>query len=177
MNISYDEVKVDSEKLIDAALSSTNTIPSFFAPLGYLKYHLLAYVAFSALALYIPDVGGDVMMVLGVLIFGFLNWLFIFGFASGYVTLFAMVSNPAVRGLKLTKIISAKLKVYGIAWLALIFILGLVSIVSDINIGALVFGNFVFSILGFFILNIDLSRYQLSALMGAVSAIKDKAGY
>jgi len=101
-----------------------------------------------------------------------MNWLFIFAFASGYVNLFNMISLPEVRDLTLTKVLSSKLKAYGFAWLLAIVALGLVSITTEVNIGALVFGNFAISLLGLFILTIDLSRFQLSGLIGAASAVK-----
>lgn len=172
MNISYDEIIADSRVLVEAAMSSNRDVPSFFSPLKYLKYHFALYILFAALSFFLPDLSGDYLIGLGALVFGLLNWLFIFGFTSGYVSLFDMVSNPVVKELKLTKIISFKLKAYGVAWLTLLVALGLASITTELNIGALVFGNFIITIIGLFILSIDLSRFQLSGLMGVVSAMK-----
>lgn len=176
MNITYDEIKADSKVLAEAAMNSNRIVPSFFSPLKYLKYHFAIYILFAALTFFIPDMSGDYLIGLGALMFGLLNWLFIFGFASGYVSLFAMISTPGAKGLKLIKIISFKLKAYGLAWLALLVTLGVVSITTGLSIGALVFGNFIFTLLGFFILSIDLSRFQLSGLIGLVSAAKNHLG-
>ena len=176
MNISHDEIKADSKVLAEAAMSSSSTVPSFFLPLSYLKYHFAVYIVFAALSFFLPDMSGDSLIGLGVLGFGLLNWLFIFGLASGYVSLFAMVSNPDVKGLKLTKVISSKLKAYGIVWFCLLVVLGLASINTGLSIAVLVFGNFILTIFGLFILNIDLSRFQLSGLIGAASAIKTHYG-
>lgn len=176
MNISYNEIKADSKVLAEVAINSSRMVPSFFSPFKYLKYHFATYILFAVLTFFIPDMSGDYLIGLGVLAFGLLNWLFIFGFASGYVSLFAMISTPEAKDLKLTKIISFKLKVYGLAWLALLVTLGIVSLTTGLSIGALVFGNFIFTLLGLFILSIDLSRFQLSGLIGLVSAAKSHLG-
>lgn len=172
MNISYDEIKSDSQTLAEAALSSKRMVPSFFEPLKHLKYHFLTYLFFAVLSFFLPDMSGDYLIGLGVLGFGLMNWLFIFAFTSGYVNLFNMISIPEVRDLTLTKVLSSKLKAYGFVWFLAIVALGLGSVTTEINIGALVFGNFALSLLGLFILTIDLSRFQLSGLIGAASAIK-----
>lgn len=153
-------------------MSSKRIAPSFFNPLKCLRYHLTVYLIFAVLSFFFPDMGGEVLIGVGVLFFGVVNWIFIFAFTSGYVNLYSMVNIPEVKELTLTKILSSKLKAYGLVWFGFIVILGVVSITTNINIGALVFGNFAFSLLGLFILTIDLSRFQLSGLFGAVSAIK-----
>ena len=173
MNISYDEIKSDSQKMTEAALSSKRMVPSFFEPLKYLKYHFFTYLFFAALSFFLPDMSGDYLIGLGVLGFGLMNWLFIFAFASGYVNLFNMVSIPEVKDLTLTKVLHSKLKAYGVTWFLVIVALGVISITTEINIGALVFGNFALSLLGLFVLTIDLSRFQLSGLIGAASSIKN----
>lgn len=172
MNISYEEIESDSKKIAEAAMSSKRVVPSFFYPLKCLRYHFAIYLIFAALSFFFPDMSGDYLIGLGVLAFGLFNWLFIFAFASGYVNLFNMASNPEVKELALTKILTSKLKVYGLVWFGLIVVLGLISITTEINIGALVFGNFAISLLVLFILTIDLSRFQLSGLLGTASAVK-----
>ncbi|MEA5105705.1 hypothetical protein [Pantoea sp. S18] len=173
MNISYDEIKSDSKVMAEAILSSKKIVPSFFYPLKCLRYHLSVYLIFAVLSFFLPDMNGDILIGLGVLAFGLLNWVFIFAFSSGYVNLFSMINTPEVRGLKLTKVLVSKLKTYSLVWLVLMVVLGMVTITTEINIGALVFGNFVLTLVGLFILTIDLSRFQLSGLLGTASAVKN----
>lgn len=66
-----------------------------------------------------------------------------------------------------------KIKHYGLVWAALIVLLGVGSAVTELNVALLVIGNFVGSILLMFAFNADISRYQISAVMGAVSAVRD----
>lgn len=174
MQINYEEIRNDSKKITDSMMSSKQCVPSFFEPMRYVKYHILTYLIFALLSFFFPDASGDIMIGIAILGFGLLHWFFIFCFISGYVGLFAMVSSSDVKELKLSRIISKKVKSYGIAWLMIITLLGLVSVTTELNIGALVFGNFLFSIFGFFIFNLDISRYQVAGLFGALSAAKDK---
>lgn len=173
MKISYEEIRSDSEKITDSMLSSKQYVPSFFEPVKCVKYHMLTYLVFALLSFFLPDTKGDILIGLVILGFGMLHWFFIFCFISGYVGLFTMISSPEVKELKLTRIISKKVKTYGISWLVIIVMLGLVSVTTELNIGALVFGNFLLSIFGFFVFNLDISRYQISALIGAASAVRD----
>lgn len=173
MKISYEEIRSDSKKITDSMLSSKQYVPSFFEPMKCVKYHMLTYLLFSLLSFFLPDMNGDILIGLVILGFGLLNWFFIFCFISGYAGLFAMISFPDVKELKLSRIFSKKVKAYGISWLLIIILLGLVSVTTEMSIGALVFGNFLFSIFGFFVFNLDVSRYQLAGLFGALSAAKN----
>ncbi|WP_350262714.1 hypothetical protein AAF463_23815 (plasmid) [Pantoea sp. BJ2] len=172
MKITYDEIKRDSE-VIAVEISSTNReIPSFFSPIKRIKYHLILYSFFSFLSYFLSPASEDKLVWFGILVFGALNWFFLMGFIFGYDYLFSMISSQKIKNLKLVKIFKRKLISYGIAWFLAIGVLGVISLSSELSIGALVIGNFLITIFGLFIFNIDASRYQLAGLLGTASAIK-----
>lgn len=175
MKITYDEISSESKLIINAMSSSQKTVPSAFHPLKrvlghfslYMLFCLISYISFT---LKYDDSKGEWFLFFG---FGVLNWLFIFAFFYGYEVLFSMVDEKQVSELKIVKIMKAKVKRYGIVWAALIFLLGVGAVITELNVALLVMGNFVGSILLMFIFNIDISRYQISAIVGAIGAVKD----
>ena len=84
-----------------------------------------------------------------------------------------MIDEKKVDSLKIVKIMKGKVKHYGLAWAVLIILLGVGSAITELNVALLVVGNFVGSILLMFVFNMDISRYQVSAIVGAISAVKD----
>ena len=84
-----------------------------------------------------------------------------------------MIDDQSVSELKIVKIIKNKIKNYGIFWSVCIVLLGVVGAMTEFNIALLVVGNFIGSLFLIFTFNVDVSRYQLSALIGAVSAVRD----
>lgn len=172
MNIKYDEVRTDSQKITEAMLSSAKMVPSMFKFIHVIKYQLCLYLAFVILSAFMLSKSDRIDIWLGVLAFGFLHWLFLFNFVSGYANLFSMLKENSLQNLKLVKILSKKIKVYGWLWAIGIFISGVLSVFSELNLGALVFGNFIVSILILMVFSIDVSRFQISSLVGSLSAVK-----
>lgn len=174
MRITYDEIKRDSQVIAAEVGSSSKEIPSFFSPLKRIKFQLALYFVFSLLSYFFSPASEDKLVWFGVFGFGVLNWMFLTGFIFGYDYLFSMISSQKIRDLKLVKIIKRKVNAYGLVWLGAIGGLGLISLFTELSIGGLVIGNFLVTIFGLFIFNIDISRYQLAGLLGVSEAVKKK---
>ncbi|UIL55057.1 hypothetical protein LZU96_23125 (plasmid) [Pantoea agglomerans] len=175
MKITYDEISSESKLIVNAMSSSQKVVPSAFHPLKRVLGHFLLYmffclISYISFALKYDDSKGEWFLFFG---FGFLNWLFIFAFFYGYEVLFSMIDEKKVDSLKIVKIMKGKVKHYGLAWAVLIILLGVGSAITELNVALLVVGNFVGSILLMFVFNMDISRYQVSAIVGAISAVKD----
>ncbi|MCW1877166.1 hypothetical protein OMR58_22215 [Erwinia sp. INIA-01] len=173
MNITYSEVKSDSAKIVESILSSDREIPSLKRIVGVLKYHIALYVFFATLSFFLPKVDKGSGVFFLVAAFGVMHWFLLVSLMSSYATLFFMVRDTKVKELKLMVLVRSKIKSYSMVWAFGIVLLGLISISTELNIGALVFGNLIISVLGLIIFNLDMSRFQISSLLGAISAAKD----
>ncbi|MBK4768981.1 MAG: hypothetical protein FT726_04765 [Pantoea sp. Morm] len=174
MKITHKEIRHDTEEITKLALTSDKEIPSFLSPIKRLKFHLIIFYLFSAMTLFFMPQNADFLTWVGLLGFGTLNWIFILGYLFGYDYLFSMVNSPAIRELKLVKIMAKKIHAYGLIWLISIIILGVASLVTELSIGSLVIGNFILTLLGIMIFSVDVSRYQLSGVVGVVSGFRSK---
>ncbi|ARJ44399.1 hypothetical protein B1H58_20475 (plasmid) [Pantoea alhagi] len=172
MKMTYGEVKKDAGHIIEAMASSNREVPSFFHPLKRISMHLFLFLFFCGVDYALFDNHKDGATATWLFSFGFgvVNWIFLLAFFYGYENIFIMLSDARVSELKLVKLIRRKVKMYGSAWFILIALLGLMSMFDKLNIDILVFGNFLTSLLLLFIFSVDMSRYQISALIGAVSA-------
>lgn len=172
MRLTYDQIRKDSEIIALEFGAAKSEIPSFFSPLKRVRVILVFYFICSVLTYFFLPQGSDKLAWFGMFTFGVINWLFILGFVFGYDYLFSMVSNQKTQELKLVRVIRKKLHCYGLVWLGLLTILAGVSVFSELNVAALVIGNFLITLFGLFIFNVDISRYQVAGLIGASSAIK-----
>lgn len=173
MNISYDEVASDSKKLAEAMLSSREFVPTLFNGLNSFRIQISIYIAFVVASFFFLEKGARIDIWFGVVAFGLMHWVFLLTYASGYLNLYSMINKKVVEDLKLVRVLTGKFKVYGWVWSISIFLLGVVSLSTELNVAAIVFGNFIVSILGTIIFNLDMSRFQIPSLLGAISAAKD----
>lgn len=171
MKITYDEIKKDSEKIALEMGRSESEVPSLLSPLKRIALHLVVYFLFSFLSYFLLPEGSDKLSWVGMFLFGLLNWMFIVGFLSGYEFMFRIVSTTKLMELKFVKLIKRKVRNYGFVWLISLAILGGISLTTEMNLGAIVLGNFILSLLGLLIFNVDMARYQLSSVLGAASAL------
>lgn len=171
MRITYDEIKRDSERIALEVGSSEKEVPSFFFPIKRIGLLLIVYFLFAGISYFLMPKGSDKLAWFGVLAFGVFNWVFIAAFIFGYEFIFNIVNTPEVNELKLVRVLKRKVRAYGMVWLIVLVLLGLTSLVTDMNLGALVIGNFIFSLLGLLIFNVDISRYQISGALGVISAL------
>ncbi|MDT0177837.1 hypothetical protein Q9R34_17565 [Enterobacter sp. BRE11] len=171
MRMTYDEIKNDSEVIALQFGLSKKEVPSFFSPLKRMGLHLLVYFLFSFFSYFLMPEGSDKLAWFCALAFGVVNWIFIIGFIFGYEFIFSVVNDPKVNELKLVKVLKRKVRAYGMVWLVSLVLLGGVSLVTEMNLGALVIGNFIISLIGLLLFNVDISRYQISGMLGVASAL------
>lgn len=175
MKITYDEISSDSKKIVNAMSSSKRVVPSAFHPLKRVLKLFSLFLLFCGVdyVVFVREHQDSIGEWLLFFAFGVINWLFLFAFFYGYEIIFSMLDEKSVSELKFVKIIKRKIKNYGVFWAACIALLGIVGAMTEFNIGLLVIGNFVGSLFLIFTFNVDISRYQISALIGAVSAVRD----
>lgn len=173
MNISYEEVTSDSRRITEAMLSSKKMIPPFFKVFGFLRYQVLIYIAFAVASFLSLGPDDRIEIWLSVIVFGLLHWFFLFIYLSSYMIFLSVIEGGNLKDLKLVRIISVKIKVYGCVWAAAIFVLGVVSVSTELNVAAIVIGNFILSIFGLMVFNFDVSRFQIPSLVGALAAAKE----
>ncbi|NIF23930.1 hypothetical protein [Candidatus Pantoea multigeneris] len=172
--VTYREIEDESKEIVALMASSEQTVPRFFSFFKWIKYHFFIYVILAVICLFELDVAKYGWSWLLVFSFGLLNWFFISAFVSSYSNMFSMLESEKLKDFKLCKILARKIKTYGVSWFAFLILMGAVGVFTELNVAAIVIGNFVFSIFCFFIFNIDISRYQISGLLGAISAVKEK---
>jgi len=102
------------------------------------------------------------------------HWFVILSLTSSYTNLFNMIEVEKLKSLELAKVISGKVKAYGVIWFAAIVVFGLSGVLTEWSILPLVMGNFIATFLLFIVFNMDISRYQVSTIIGAVKAIRNK---
>lgn len=103
-----------------------------------------------------------------------LFWLFIALFVSSYKQNLSMLPKDAEERFEIVRIYKSKMKSYYIFWNAIIFLAGVVSVVTNLNVLALFVLTFSCSFFLVIFFNIDVSRYQLASAFGILSAVEEK---
>ncbi len=172
--ITYEQVEKDSKAIASLMSESKREIPSFFSTFGRVKLHFIAYCTFSALSYFSLPTQDGFLLWLFFVFFGLFHWLVIFAFVSSYAGIFSMLDENMLSRFELSRVIGKKVKAYGVVWFFIIFVLGVVSMISEWSVIPLVIGNFITTLIALFVFNMDVSRYQISGIFGAVSAAKEK---
>lgn len=179
MNITYNEIRRDTESIVKAMALSNRDVPSFLTPFKRVSAYLSLFLIFIAIDyfLYNDQKDGSELYWFFSFGFGILNWIFLIGFIYGYESIFAVIKDEKISELKLIKLVRQKVRVYAGVWFAAILLLGILSVFDKLNVDILVFGNFIISLLLLFIFNLDMSRYQIPALIGSLNAISKTFKY
>jgi len=172
--MTYTQIEKDAQEIIGAIGTTEREVPSFFGMFSKVKYHLFAYCAFSALSFFTLPQPKNVSLWLFFVAFGMFHWFVILSLTSSYTNLFNMIEVEKLKSLELAKVISGKVKAYGVIWFAAIVVFGLSGVLTEWSILPLVMGNFIATFLLFIVFNMDISRYQVSTIIGAVKAIRNK---
>lgn len=172
--MTYSQIERDSKEIIIAIGSTEKEVPSFFGMFSKVKYHFIAYCIFGALSFFSLPQPKSIGLWLFFVAFGMFHWLVILSLTSSYANLFNMIGADKLKRLELAKVITGKVRAYGVVWFAAIVAFGLSSILTEWSILPLVAGNFVATFLLFIIFNMDISRYQVPAIIGAVKAVRNK---
>lgn len=179
MNITYNEIRRDTESIIKAMALSNREVPSFLNSFKRISAHLGLFFIFIAIDYCVFNGNKDSSELYWFFSFGFgvINWIFLIGFIHGYEGVFTIIKEEKISELKLIKLIRRKVRVYTGVWFTAILLLGLMSVFDKLNVDILVFGNFVISLLLLLVFNLDMSRYQFSALIGSLNAISKTIKY
>lgn len=172
--MTYTQIEKDAQEIISAIGTTEREVPSFFGMFSKVKYHLFAYCAFSALSFFTLPQPKNISLWLFFVAFGMFHWLVILSLTSSYTNLFNMIEEEKLKSLELAKVISGKLRAYGVIWFAAIVVFGLSGVLTEWSILPLVMGNFIATFLLFIVFNMDIARYQVSTIIGAVKAIRNK---
>lgn len=173
--MTYAQIERDSKEIINSMNSAEREVPSFFGMFGKVKYHFFAYCLLGGLSYFSLPQPKNVGLWLFFVAFGLFHWLVIFSFTASYASLFNMVRTEKLKNLELAKVITRKIKAYGTVWFILLVSCGLLGVVTEWSILPLVIGNLVTTFLIFIIFNMDISRYQIPAIVGAVKSLKIKS--
>jgi hypothetical protein len=170
--MTYAQVEKDSKKIIDSINLTEREVSSFFGMFSKIKYHFFAYCLLGGLSYFSLPQPQNIGLWLFFVAFGVFHWLVIFSFTASYASLFNMIGSEKIKDLELAKIITKKLRAYGVVWFVLLVAFGLVGVVTEWSILPLVIGNFITTLLIFFVFNVDMSRYQIPAIIGVIKSIK-----
>lgn len=172
--MTYAQIESDSKEIISSIGSTEREAPSFFGMFSKVKYHFLTYCILGAMSYFSLPEPKSIGLWLFFVVFGLFHWLVIFSLTASYANLFNMIKAERLRSLELTKVISRKVRAYGIVWFAAITTCGLVGVFTEWSVLPLVIGNFIATFLIFIVFNMDISRYQMAAIIGAVKALRYK---
>lgn len=173
--MTYAQIEKDSREIIESIGSADIEIPSFFGVFSKVKYHFFAYVVLGALSYFSLPQPKNIGLWLFFVGFGVFHWLVIFSFTASYASLIKMIGTDKLKSLDLTKVISGKVRAYGLVWFVALVTCGLAGVLTEWSILPLVIGNFFATFLIFVVFNMDISRYQVSSIIGAVKAVRKKA--
>ena len=172
--MTYAQIERDAKEIINNIGTTEREVPSFFGMFSKIKYHLFVYCAFGALSFFTLPQPKSIGLWLFFVAFGMFHWLVILSLTSSYVNLFNIIGEEKLKSLELARVISGKVRAYGVVWFAAIVVFGLSSVLTEWSILPLVMGNFIVTLLLFIVFNMDVSRYQISTIIGAVKAVRSK---
>jgi hypothetical protein len=174
MAMTYDQVEKESKEIVSLLSNSKREIPGFFSNFTKIKYHFFTYVIFLV-GSYIVDPTARLSIVwFFIATLGLFHWFVISCFVFSWSNIFAMADPALMQKFCLSRLIARKLRAYGIAWLIFLVVAGVASVLTVLNIFILVVGNFIFTFFMFFTFNLDISRYQLAGVLGAIEALREK---
>lgn len=170
MQITYNQIQSEIKQIAELVARSDQPVPGVF---GIIKKPLLPaaiYFAFYFLMPFFDVFDFNLWAATGFMSFFF--WMFISIFIYGYGAIYSMLPPGAEDEYLILRIIKRKVRRYYLIWIGAIVFAGVVSIVSFLNIITLAGISLLSSIFIGIALNVDISRYQMSALFGAVEAAK-----
>lgn len=171
MNITYEQVRKEVKELSADIVSSKAEVPSVLSNLKPTLLLSFTYFIFYFCCYFSTFFIEKIWLFVGLLSIFF--WVFIALFISGYCQFFSMLPADAQKKYEIVRIFRTKARAYYMVWFACVFIAGVVSLFSMLNIivlaGATVISTFAL-VMAF---SFDISRYQISGLFGALGAVKE----
>lgn len=172
--MTYAQIERDSKEIVSSIGSAEREVSGFFGMFNNVKYHFFSYCIFGAISYFSLPQPKNLALWLFCVAFGMFHWLVMFSLTASYASLFNMIGEDKLKSLELAKVIKGKFRAYGLVWFIAIIFFGLPSVLTEWSILPLVIGNFVAVFLIFIVFNMDISRYQVSAMIGAAKAARNK---
>ncbi|WP_275555782.1 hypothetical protein [Mixta sp. Marseille-Q2659] len=172
MSVTYSEIKEEVKQVSLLISSSNEVVPSVFSCFKNMILPIGLYFIFYFLCPLGELFDKNLWLGLGVMSVFF--WFFISYFLYGYSVLFSMLPESAFEDYKILKIYKSKAKKYYAVWIFMILVSGFLSLFTMFNVIALAAISLLSTIVLAISFSLDVSRYQISAIFGAASAIKQK---
>lgn len=172
MNMRYDQIQSEVKEISLLMADSKEGIPGFLSVVKPLIVPPVIYFFFYFLCPFFDVFVTNIWQAAGVFSLAF--WFFVSFFIYGYILLFSMLPKGTVEKYQILKVLYGKLKVYYGLWILSIVVAGLMSIFTIFNIISLSLISLLSTIVLGLAFNVDISRYQISGLFGAVAAAKEK---
>lgn len=164
----------DAVLISEVMLSHASKKSSYSGALKRIKYHLALYVFFLVSTFFTPDFGISRFVWFCILAFGIAQWFYFIRFMATCEPFFSVIRNPQVRELKLAKEISARTSLYGLIWLVLIVVSGVIALSTELNIVAVVTGDIIFTIVAIAACNTDKSILRMTTAINVTAEIKKR---
>ncbi|MBS0883444.1 hypothetical protein JK231_22905 [Pantoea sp. JGM49] len=172
MKVRYDEIQQEFKEISLMMVNSKEEIPSLLLGGKFIFIPALIYFIFFLIC---PFFGWfDNNLWQGAGIFSLAFWFFISVFLYSYSMIFSMLPKHAFKKFIILGILTKKVRVYYFLWIASIIVAGLLSIFTVYNILILSIATLISTVVLGLIFNLDISRYQIAGLFGAISAAKEK---
>ncbi len=172
MKVRYDQIQKEVKEISLMMVNSREEVPTLFSGVRYVLIPAIIYFTFFLIC---PFFGWfDKNLWQGAGLFSLAFWFFISVFLYSYSMLFAMLPRHAFKKFIILDILSKKVRLYYFIWVVSILISGLLSIFTVYNILILSMVTLVSTVVLGLFFNLDVSRYQIAGLFGAISAAKEK---
>jgi hypothetical protein len=170
--ITYSQVKREVESITSEIATSEQVVPSFWRLISPFKFVYLLTASIMAVCFAVSDgIFVANLMYLGATV---IVLFIISAFLSAYTGLYSMLPAESWGKYEILKIIKSKVKVYGAVYCGFILVAGLVGAVNNGFVGLIPITAFVLFPIFLCVFNLDMSRYQLSSLIGVLAAAKSE---
>mgnify|MGYP004712040697 CR=1 FL=1 len=168
MSITYDKIRAEIKGISQEIANSKEMVPS---PLDNIRSGLLPtaiYFSFFIACAFTDAYIKNVWQAVGLVSLFF--WVFIIVFISGYAQMFSLLPKDAPNRYEIVRVYRKNVKIYYSIWVSAVVLGGLISLLSLFNILALAAITLLSTVFLALFFYLYLSRYQLSGLIGSLSA-------
>jgi len=172
MKITYNQIKDEIKEVSLLIGGSEQFVPGILENFKFVLLPLVLYSIFFSLCPFGEVFDLNLWCALGVMSIFF--WYFAARFFYGFGVIFSMLPKGAFEKYQVIKIVTDKARIYYIVWIVAIVIAGLLSVFTIFNVLSLAVITLLSTIMLGIAFNLDISRYQISGLFGALAAAKEK---
>ncbi|WP_209904653.1 hypothetical protein [Pantoea cypripedii] len=171
MPLTYKKIQFEIKEISLDIIYSQEVVPGVLAHIRLTLLPMALYFGFYVACAFTDVFIQNIWLGLGLISLAF--WVFLTIFVSGYRSLFSMLPADAFDKYEILKLYKKKVIIYYSIWLCFIVIGGLVSVFTMLNILPLVAMTLLSTIILSLLFHLDISRYQISSLFGALIAVKE----